>query len=65
MIGDDEPGVFVSASVAEAIAERLAPLADVIVPNRFELRTSRDCGSSRWRMRWPPRQSCAPTAPRW
>ena len=37
VIGDDEPGVFVSAGVAEAIAERLAPLADVIVPNRFEL----------------------------
>ena len=36
VIGDDEPGVFVSAGVAEAIAERLAPLADVIVPNRFE-----------------------------
>jgi pyridoxine kinase len=37
VIGDDEPGVFVSAGVAEAIAARLAPLADVIVPNRFEL----------------------------
>jgi pyridoxine kinase len=37
VIGDDQPGVFVSAGVAEAIAERLAPLADVILPNRFEL----------------------------
>jgi pyridoxine kinase len=37
VIGDDAPGVFVSAGVPEAIGERLAPLADVIVPNRFEL----------------------------
>jgi pyridoxine kinase len=37
VIGDDGPGVFVSDGVTEAIAERLAPLADVILPNRFEL----------------------------
>ena len=37
VIGDDEPGVFVSAGVPEAIGERLVPLADVVVPNRFEL----------------------------
>jgi pyridoxine kinase len=37
VIGDDQPGVFVSAGVAEAIAERLVPLADVVLPNRFEL----------------------------
>jgi pyridoxine kinase len=37
VIGDDEPGVFVSAGVPEAIGERLAPLADIVVPNRFEL----------------------------
>jgi pyridoxine kinase len=37
VIGDDDPGVFVSAGVPEAIGERLVPLADMIVPNRFEL----------------------------
>jgi pyridoxine kinase len=37
VIGDDEPGVFVSAGVPEAIGQRLAPLADVVLPNRFEL----------------------------
>jgi pyridoxine kinase len=37
VIGDDEPGVFVSAGVPEAIRERLVPLSDIVVPNRFEL----------------------------
>jgi pyridoxine kinase len=37
VIGDDAPGVFVSAGVPEAIRERLVPLADIVVPNRFEL----------------------------
>jgi pyridoxine kinase len=37
VIGDDGPGVFVSEGVPEAIGERLVPLADVAVPNRFEL----------------------------
>jgi pyridoxine kinase len=37
VIGDDAPGVFVSAGVAEAIAERLVQLADIVVPNGFEL----------------------------
>ena len=37
VIADDEPGVFVSAGVPEAIGQRLAPLADIVVPNRFEL----------------------------
>jgi pyridoxine kinase len=37
VIGDDDPGVFVSAGVPEAISERLVPLADIVVPNRFEL----------------------------
>jgi pyridoxine kinase len=37
VIGDDDPGVFVSAGVPEAIHERLVPLADIVVPNRFEL----------------------------
>jgi pyridoxine kinase len=37
VIGDDEPGVFVGAGVPEALRERLVPLADMVVPNRFEL----------------------------
>jgi pyridoxine kinase len=37
VIGDDAPGVFVSAGVPEAIRERLVPLTDIVVPNRFEL----------------------------
>jgi pyridoxine kinase len=37
VIGDDDPGVFVSAGVPEAIQGRLVPLADMVVPNRFEL----------------------------
>jgi pyridoxine kinase len=37
VIGDDAQGVFVSAGVPEAIRERLVPLADIVVPNRFEL----------------------------
>jgi pyridoxine kinase len=37
VIGDDAPGVFVSAGVPEAIGQRLAPLADIVLPNRFEL----------------------------
>jgi pyridoxine kinase len=37
VIGDDGPGVFVDAGVPEAIRERLVPLADIVVPNRFEL----------------------------
>jgi pyridoxine kinase len=37
VIGDDDPGVFVGAGVPEAIRERLVPLADMVVPNRFEL----------------------------
>jgi pyridoxine kinase len=37
VIGDDGPGVFVSEGVPEAIAGRLVPLADIAVPNQFEL----------------------------
>ena len=37
VIGDDGPGVFVSEGVPEAIGGRLVPLADIAVPNRFEL----------------------------
>ena len=47
VIGDDDPGVFVSAGVPEAIRDRLVPLADVVVPNGFELAhlTKRRIGS--------------------
>ena len=37
VIGDDGPGVFVSEGVPEAIGGRLVPLADIAMPNRFEL----------------------------
>ncbi len=37
ILGDDHTGLYVPASVAEAIRDRLLPLADVIAPNRFEL----------------------------
>lgn len=37
VIGDDQPGVFVSPGVPEAIGQRLLPLADIVLPNRFEL----------------------------
>jgi len=37
VIGDDGPGVFVSEGVPEAIGKHLVPLADIAVPNRFEL----------------------------
>jgi pyridoxine kinase len=37
VIGDDGPGVFVSEGVPEAIGGRLVPLADIAVPNQFEL----------------------------
>jgi pyridoxine kinase len=37
VIGDDPSGPYVTPAVADAIAELLAPRADVITPNRFEL----------------------------
>jgi pyridoxine kinase len=37
VIGDDGPGVFVSEGVPEAIGAHLVPLADIALPNRFEL----------------------------
>ena len=47
VIGDDGPGVFVSAGVPEAIGDRLVSLADLMLPNRFELAhlTGRDVRS--------------------
>ena len=37
VIGDDGPGVFVSAGIPELIQGRLVPAAAVVTPNRFEL----------------------------
>jgi pyridoxine kinase len=37
VIGDDGPGVFVAAGVPDAIQEHLVPVADIVLPNRFEL----------------------------
>ncbi len=37
IIGDDHTGLYVPLPVAEAIRDRLVPLADIIAPNRFEL----------------------------
>jgi pyridoxine kinase len=33
----DEPGLYIAEAAAEAIRERLVPLADILTPNRFEL----------------------------
>ena len=37
ILGDDHTGLYVPVAVAEAIRDRLVPLADAIAPNRFEL----------------------------
>lgn len=37
VIGDDPMGLYVDASAAEAVRDRLVPIADLITPNRFEL----------------------------
>ena len=37
VFGDDPGGLFLPESVAEAVRDRLLPLADVVKPNRFEL----------------------------
>ncbi|MDX2258661.1 MAG: pyridoxal kinase [Hyphomicrobiaceae bacterium] len=37
VMGDDPKGLYVPVEVAEAIRDRLVPLADVLTPNRFEL----------------------------
>lgn len=37
VIGDDGPGVFVSAGIPELIRDRLVPAAAIVTPNRFEL----------------------------
>ena len=40
VIGDDEPGVFVSAGVPEAIRDRLVPLADIVTRRAIAARTA-------------------------
>ncbi|MGI9480136.1 MAG: PfkB family carbohydrate kinase [Hyphomicrobiaceae bacterium] len=37
VIGDDPKGLYIDAAAAEAVRERLIPLADAVLPNRFEL----------------------------
>jgi pyridoxine kinase len=37
VLGDEPKGLYVGRDAAEAIRDRLAPLADVLTPNRFEL----------------------------
>lgn len=37
IIGDEPKGVYARDEVAHAVRERLAPLADILTPNRFEL----------------------------
>lgn len=37
VIGDDPKGLYVDADAAAAIRDRLLPLADAVLPNRFEL----------------------------
>ena len=37
VIGDDGPGMYVDEAVAVAIRDKLLPLADIAMPNRFEL----------------------------
>jgi pyridoxine kinase len=37
VIGDDGPGVFVSAGIPELMRDVLVPAADFVTPNRFEL----------------------------
>ena len=37
VLGDDPKGLYVKEDVATGIRDRLAPIADVLTPNRFEL----------------------------
>lgn len=37
VLGDEDKGLYVKPEVAEAVRDRLVPLADMIAPNRFEL----------------------------
>ena len=37
VLGDDPKGLYVEMAAAEAVRDRLVPLADIVTPNRFEL----------------------------
>ena len=37
VLGDDPKGLYIAQGAAEAVRDRLAPLADILTPNRFEL----------------------------
>jgi pyridoxine kinase len=37
ILGDDPHGLYIDADAANAVRERLLPVADVLTPNRFEL----------------------------
>jgi len=37
ILGDDPAGLYIDLAAAEAIRDTLVPLADVVLPNRFEL----------------------------
>lgn len=37
VMGERSKGLYVEAGVAEAVSERLVPLADIVIPNPFEL----------------------------
>jgi len=37
ILGDDPGGLYVPGPVADAVRDRLVPLADIVKPNRFEL----------------------------
>ncbi|MGO9985716.1 MAG: pyridoxal kinase [Rhodomicrobium sp.] len=37
IIGDEPGGIYIAGEAAEAIRERLVPLADIVTPNLFEL----------------------------
>jgi pyridoxine kinase len=42
ILGDDPGGLYVPQSAAEALRDRLIPLAEIVKPNRFELGWLRD-----------------------
>jgi pyridoxine kinase len=39
VLGDDGPGVYVAADIADLMRRRAVPQADILTPNRFELAT--------------------------
>ena len=43
VLGDDPGGLYVSEEIASAVRDYLIPLADVVVPNRFELEWLSGC----------------------